>query len=310
LIFDNYTAVGSSNTSPATSHFARVRVDVSLEVSSGSDLVSHEIAELRQQLQSMKRQTVIVMEQSRKSSDRERTSLQQAQEALELKETATADAARSAQHENYMLALMTDASHDMAGMLLLFYCFLAIFSVPFFVLQFFILLYIGAFVDAAAEEQRVNARVETLPRLAKIHGVNFWADEGRTRRIVQFQDRATRTRGFLDFCNSTLAMVYNAMFPRNPQPDNLPELMSKFRDVRSIHDFVKAQMIAGAKLALIWLNICHSKLDFNTVVETFYLKASKKRINVDKHDAAVSPVAEVMVDEILRVDTGFFKEFR
>jgi hypothetical protein len=54
------------------------------------------------------------------------------------------------------------------------------------VLQFFILLFIDAFIDAAAEEQRVNARVETLLRLAKTHGVNFWADEGRTRRIVQF----------------------------------------------------------------------------------------------------------------------------
>jgi hypothetical protein len=101
-------------------------------------------------------------------------------------------------------------------------------------------------------------RVETLLRLAKAHDINFWVDEGRTRRIVQFQDRATQTRGFLDFCNSTLAMVYNAMFPRNPQPDNLTELMGKFKDVENIHDFVKAQMIiAGAKLALNWLKICH-----------------------------------------------------
>jgi hypothetical protein len=192
----------------------------------------------------------------------------------------------------------------------LFYCFLAIFFVPFLVLPFSFLILTGAFVDAAAEEHRVNARVETLLRLATSHVVNFWVDEGRTRRIVKFQDRATQTRGFLDFCNNTLAMVYNVMFPRNPQPDNLPELMGKFRDVCSIHGYVKAQMIAGANLALIWLKICHSKLDFNTVVETFYLKASKKKTKVDKHDAVVSPVAEVMVDELIWVDTGFFKEFR
>jgi hypothetical protein len=190
-----------------------------------------------------------------------------------------------------------------------FYYFFAILSTPFHLLQFFFFLFIGAFVDDAAEERRVNARVETLLRLAKTHGVNFWADVIRTCRIVQFQDRATQTQGFLDFCNNTLAMVYNVMFPRNPQPDNLPELMGKFMDVRTIHGFVKAHMIAGAKLALIWLKICHSKLDFNKVVETFYLKASKKKIKVDKHDAIVSPVAEVMVDELLQVDTGFFKKF-
>ena len=86
---------------------------------------------------------------------------------------------------------------------------------------------------------------------------------------MQFQDLAAQVRDFLDFCTSTLGMVYNAMFPRNLQPNNFPELMGKFKDVRSIHDFMKAQMIAGAKLSLIWLNICHSKLDFGTVVDTF-----------------------------------------
>jgi hypothetical protein len=67
----------------------------------------------------MKKQTVIVIEQSRKSSDREQAALRQGQEALEMKETATANAAQSAQRENYMLDLMTDASQDMAGMLFL-----------------------------------------------------------------------------------------------------------------------------------------------------------------------------------------------
>jgi hypothetical protein len=41
------------------------------------------------------------------------------------------------------------------------------------------------------------------------------------------------------------------------------------------------------------------------VVGTFNLKAFKKKIKVEKHDTAVSPVAEVMVDELLRVDTYF-----
>jgi hypothetical protein len=215
------------------------------------------MAELRRQLQSMKKQAVTIMEQSRKSSNWEEAALRQVQEALEMKKTATANTAQSAQRENYMLDLMTDASQDMAGPLLLSYCFLSVFSMPLLILYYFSLHFTGAFVDAAAEEQRVNTRVATLLRLAEAHDVNFWADENRTRRIVQFQDRATQTRGFLDFCNSTLAMVYNTMFPRNPQPDNLTELMGKFKDVENIHDFVRAQMVAGAKLALIWWKICH-----------------------------------------------------
>jgi hypothetical protein len=46
-------------------------------------------------------------------------------------------------------------------------------------------------------------------------------------------------------------MVHNAIFSRNPQPENLTELMGKFKDVRNIHDFEKVQMVAGAKCALI-----------------------------------------------------------
>jgi hypothetical protein len=240
----------------------------------------------------MKKQTTLVMEQSRKSSDWEQDALRQEHEALEMKKTTTANAAKSAQRENYMLDLMT-----VSVPLLVLYCFSHF-------------LFIGAFVDASVEEKRVNSRVETLLRLAKDHDINFWADEGCTRRIVQFQDRATQTRGFRDFCNSTLVMVYNAMFPCNPQPNNLTELMDKFKDVRNIHDFVKAQMVVGAKLDLIWLKICHSKLDFGKVVDTFYLKASRRRINIENHNATVSDVAEKMIDELLKVDTAFFKEYR
>lgn len=147
-------------------------------------------------------------------------------------------------------------------------------------------------------------------RLAKEANVDFWADETRCRRIVQFQDRATQTREFLDFCNSTLGMVYNAMFPRNPQPENLTQLMEKFKDVRNIHNFVKAQMVAGAKFALIWLRIYHPKIDLDEVAQGVLLKSSKKKIKLDRHIAAVSEAAEKMIDTLLEVDSAFFKEFR
>jgi hypothetical protein len=131
---------------------------------------------------------------------------------------------------------------------------------------------LGSFIDAAAEDQRVDSRVEVLLRLARQNGSDFWASEDRTRRIVRFQDRAARVREFLEFCTSTLAMVYSAMFPRNPQPKSLPELMKKFRNVNQIHNFVKAQLMAGARFALILLKICHSKLDLDKVIDVCYSK--------------------------------------
>jgi hypothetical protein len=106
-------------------------------------------------------------------------------------------------------------------------------------------------MDTAAEDQRIDARAKILLRLAQQNDIDLWADTDRTRQIVRFQGRAAQVRDYLDFCTSTLAMVYNAMFPRNRQPVNLPDLMNKFKNVHQIHDFVKAQLMAGARFALI-----------------------------------------------------------
>jgi hypothetical protein len=102
--------------------------------------------ELRQQLQSMKKQTATALEQSRKSSDREQATLLRAQESFELEKIATAKATRAAEHENYMLGLMSRSSHDMAGTIdfslfiknqLFLFCFslfLLFLKVPFWIL--------------------------------------------------------------------------------------------------------------------------------------------------------------------------------
>ena len=57
------------------------------------------------------------------------------------------------------------------------------------------------------------ARMGILMRISAETGVHFWADEKRCRSIVQFQDRASQAREFIEYCRSSLAMVYSAMFP-------------------------------------------------------------------------------------------------
>jgi hypothetical protein len=92
---------------------------------------------------------------------------------------------------------MTDASQDMAGTPFLsqhLHVTLMYLSVYYIA---FALSLVGVFLDTAAEEQRVNLRVDSLLPLARDNNIDFWADEARYRRIVQFQDRATQTRKFL-----------------------------------------------------------------------------------------------------------------
>jgi hypothetical protein len=81
-------------------------------------------------------------------------------------------------------------------------------------------------------------------------------------------------------------------------------------NVWDIHSFVKVQMVAGAKFALICLRIHHPKIDLQEVAKGVLLKSSKKKINLDLHIEAVSGPAEKMIDKLLEVDSDFFKNFR
>jgi hypothetical protein len=165
---------------------------------------------------------------------------------------------------------------------------------------------IGSFLDAATEDERVEARSNALLRLAREHGSNFWGTPERTRQIVRFQDRALQVREFLDFCMKTLSLVYGTMFPRNKMPETLPALMEKFRDAPRIHGFVRAQLAAGARFAMIMIKICYPKLDVGQVVPKCLAKMAKRRKNFSKYDDVVTPVAKDMMDELLRMDSEFF----
>jgi hypothetical protein len=72
LVFDNYTAAPRlSNAMPASSFSKKSSADNLNEDSSSAD-PGQNLNELRQQLQAMKKQELIVMEQSRKSSEKEK----------------------------------------------------------------------------------------------------------------------------------------------------------------------------------------------------------------------------------------------
>ena len=96
------------------------------------------------------------------------------------------------------------------------------------------------------------------------------------------------------------------MFPRNPPPETLSALMDKFRDAPRIHEFVRAQLTAGARFAMIMLQVCYPKLDMTKIVAKCQAKLTRRRRNIDKINDAVTPVAEEMMDELLRLDAEFF----
>ena len=170
--------------------------------------------------------------------------------------TATAKLTQTIERETYLLELMTSSSQELTGEIFVdsprgeFPRVTNVFSLT------------CCRLDADAEDARVNARVETLVRISRDAGSDFWANEDRCRTIIQFQDRATQARDFINFCQSSLTMVYNARFPWNKQPESFEELKKLFKRTENIHHFMRAQLVAGAKLALAWVRYHHKKIDF------------------------------------------------
>ena len=91
LIFDNYIATPPSDTFPASCLKKPVAVEHFEDSSSKSS--AQDLEELRQQLQSLKKQSLMIMEQSRKYSEREKIALQQARDAIAAKENTVSEAA-------------------------------------------------------------------------------------------------------------------------------------------------------------------------------------------------------------------------
>jgi hypothetical protein len=130
LTFDNYTPTPApSDVLPTSSRSKKTLVNSELGEDSSSKNLSQDLEELRQQLQYAKKQTLVMMEQSRKASEKEKIALQQAREAIAAKEAAVSEAEKATTRENSMLELMNEASADMSGMLfklelLLSFCYI------------------------------------------------------------------------------------------------------------------------------------------------------------------------------------------
>ena len=139
LIFDNYTPTPRpSDVFPTSSRLKKTPIDSEFGEDSSSKGSAQDLEELRQQLQYAKKQTLVMMEQSRKSSEKEKVALQQAQEAITAKEAAIFEAAKATTRENFMLELMNEASLDMSGMLFAnqnFFYFFAVSSFEILVLS-------------------------------------------------------------------------------------------------------------------------------------------------------------------------------
>ena len=89
----------------------------------------------------------------------------------------------------------------------------------------------------------------------------------KTSTLVRFQDRVEQVHAYFRTCRDNLAMVYRTMFPLNPQPNSLPQIMEKFKNPAEVQKLVRNQLIAGAEVAFAFVQDVHPMLNL-TIIAT------------------------------------------
>ena len=112
--------------------------------------------------------------------------------------------------------------------------------------------------------------------------------------LVSLQDRVNQVGSFVESCRSTLELVFTALFPLNPAPQGLANLMRRFLQGGAIEGFVREQLEAGARFALALVRIHHSRINLedisrgpppgfdveNTLLSPFYMATDGPAKNI------------------------------
>jgi hypothetical protein len=88
------------------------------------------------------------------------------------------------------------------------------------------LLNADACLDDEAEARCVNVHLCAAQTHANSIAENFWADRSKAEKLIVLQDRISQAGALAETSRAALAIVHQAMFPLNDQPDGLPALLS------------------------------------------------------------------------------------
>jgi hypothetical protein len=111
----------------------------------------------------------------------------------------------------------------------------------------------------------VNAHLHAAQTHANSIADNFWADRSKAMKLTVLQDRIPQAGALAEMSRAALALVHQAMFPLNDQPDGLPALLSRFENGEAIYRFIREHLRCGALVALSFVRACYPEVDMNLV---------------------------------------------
>jgi hypothetical protein len=151
-------------------------------------------------------------------------------------------------------------------------------------------------LDSKAEAQRVNAHLRAAQTHANSIADNFWADRSKAMKLTILQDRVAQARVLAETSRAALALVHEAMFPLNDQPDGLPALLGRFENGDAIYRFIREHLRCGALVALSFMRAHYPKVGMNLV--KMLPPTPSGRVDMDAHYAACKQAADCIARQI------------
>jgi hypothetical protein len=116
-------------------------------------------------------------------------------------------------------------------------------------------------------------------------------------KLTILQDRITQAGVLAEMSRAALALVHEAMFPLNDQPDGLPVLLGRFENGNAIYHFVCEHLHCGALVALSFMRAHYPEVDMELV--KMLPPTPSGRVDMDAHYAACRQTADCIARQII-----------
>jgi hypothetical protein len=143
----------------------------------------------------------------------------------------------------------------------------------------------------------MNAHLRAAQTHANSIADNFWADRSKAMKLTILQDRIAQAGVLAETSRAALALVHEAMFPLNDQPDGLPALLGRFENGDAIYRFVREHLRCGALVALSFMRAHYPEVDLE-LVKMLPLTPSG-RVDMDALYAACRQTADCIARQII-----------
>jgi hypothetical protein len=126
---------------------------------------------------------------------------------------------------------------------------------------------------------------------------NFWANRSKAMKLTVLQDRVSQAGELAETSRAALALVHQAMFSLNDQPDGLSALLGRFENGEAIYRFIREHLRCGVLVALSFVRAHYPEVDMD-LVKTLPPTPSG-RVEMDAHHSACKRAADCIAGQII-----------